>query len=237
MGERVLTIGELQAWIDTNATALDATTRLRPAGSDLPQELLDSLPTHQQIRQLLGRRLVRAGQHIKAISYLSGMEGDVKALRQALATGRDPKKPARERALGLWRAAVLTREKGMELMGMEGEPDWSVWAGAFDVGKQFAERRLDTGIAAARPEEIARAASSAAVPAKRFHYRNLAADLALEASNLLPEGDEQGAAMLCWAGHWLYLREGVSQYYQVFRKRFGKSKFAGNYPVQCPEQP
>jgi hypothetical protein len=50
-------------------------------------------------------------------------------------------------------------------------------------------------------------AASAAVPAKRFHYRYQGMALAEEAAKLLPAGSEERAGVLATAGNWVEGRD------------------------------
>ncbi len=232
VGERVLTVEELQAWVDKNAKTSDPKAIVAQSAVDG-----DAAVPQTRVRDLLGRRLVRLGRVREALPYLQTHVADAKALAAALADGRDPKKSQADQALGLWRAAQLTRQWGMELAGLEAEPDWHVVDGEYAMASAAAARATETGLGAASPQELARAQANAAPQDQRFHYRNTAADLALAASALLPDTDPRAPVMLCWAAHWLYQRQPVDKYFNVFRQRFGHSPLLAHFPNSCPPPP
>jgi hypothetical protein len=57
------------------------------------------------------------------------------------------------------------------------------------------------------PDELRRAIAQAVEPPVRFHYRYLAADLAWEAAQLMPDNSDDTARVLCVAGSWLKNRD------------------------------
>lgn len=230
VGERLLTIEQLKAWTDANARS--------PGEDKAVASTVSTDPARQRdVRELLGRRLVRVGRWREALPYLARFRDDLEKLSGHLEHGRDPARPAPERALALWRAAQITREKGMELQGTETEPDWAVMQGSYPFWEVLTERRKDRGIARPSQEEVARATATAPQPNHRFHYRHVAAGLAAEASALLPDQDPKAEAMLCWAAHWLHKKHDVTAYYRAFRKRFRGSQYLAAFPTVCPAQP
>jgi hypothetical protein len=208
VGERVLTVAELQAWVDRNTKPQAALPKPKvdPAASTAPIATADGVPAPEagswlaDARDLLARRLMRLGRHADAARYLAHHTAEQRQLAQGPATGRHPRKPVRDRAMGLWRAAQVTRTLGMELLGMETEPDWAHADGGFPFCPVLSDRAVDHGVASVSTAETARARATAPRPDKRFHYRHVAADLALEASNLLPAGVPPPRARRCSAG-------------------------------------
>jgi len=86
------------------------------------------------------------------------------------------------RARGFFAAAKLERSKGMELLGFEGDPDYLLYEGAFDLNSPFTydaeynavpHPRADLKIVGdyTSDDERSRVAGSKAAPLARFHYR------------------------------------------------------------------
>jgi hypothetical protein len=241
IAERVLTIDELKAFVD--GLPVDE----RPMSPEAARYwfLGDQNPT-MKLRALLARRLMRAGQVDAALPYFPS------PARTMAATYRDAAEAARptwrwrniSRAEALFRVAMITRRQGMELMGTEGPPDSAALEGSFEYGvgqpTPWGHRNPDDPAVShlVLPTEIARSAAGAPTPDTRFHYRVLAADRALEAAALLPQGSQAYAATLCWASRFaidsrdqprawsiyeLYVATGP---YQAWATAFGRT---------CPE--
>ena len=223
VAERVLTIDELRAYVDKTWPA-DLASKYDPdaESTDVDDQgdvwgLTDAglaPPPDARIaydlRYLLGRRLVQAGKHADARAYLpEPWRASADALSQALAAGRDEKRPAQERARSLFRAACLTRHQGLELLGTELEPDWHIWDGSYEPDP-FAAARADAKThqhLGPAKDEAARVARNRVEPAKRFHYRYQGADLARSAAGLMPEGSTEKAEILATAGTWIKNRD------------------------------
>ncbi len=216
VAERVLSVDELRAYVDKTWPA-DVAARYKPAEPGSGWELvfagLTPPPderTANDMRYLLGRRLVRAGRYAEARPYLPvPQQAPLDALRQSLDAGKEEARPAPERAKSLFRAACLTRHQGMELLGTELEPDWHLWEGSYEPDP-FAAARADAKThkhLGPSKDEATRVAHSAVSPAKRFHYRYQGADLARSAAALLPDGGDEKALILATAGTWLKARD------------------------------
>jgi hypothetical protein len=216
VAERVLTVDELRAYVDKTWPA-DLAGRYKPAqpgeGWDLTAAGLAPPPdgrTAYDLRDLLGRRLARAGRYGEARAYLpEPQRAPLDGLGQALAGGREGTRPASERARSLFRAACLTRHQGMDLLGTELEPDWHLWGGSYEPDA-FAAARADAKThrhLGPSKDEAARVVRSQAEPVKRFHYRYQGADLARAAAVVLPDGSEEKARLLATAGTWLKVRD------------------------------
>ena len=212
LAEQVLTIDELRAYVDKSWPAELAAKYEPPTGDEWEPVLVGGYTEPpderlaREIRYLLGRRLARDGRYGDATPYLPAeARPELGRLTAHLAAGRDPKRPAPERARELFQAACLTRGKGMALTGTEVEPDWTLVQGDYEVDTMtFGRRdiRQKNRVLRQTPDETARVQRNRVAPWKRFHYRYRAADLAWEAAGLLPSGDEK-AAMLATAGSWL----------------------------------
>jgi hypothetical protein len=160
----------------------------------------------------------------------------VKAWRR----GHDTKLPKAERAAALWDAAQMHRKLGIELFGYEAGPDFAVHEGSFeqaDFSKLRAkpewlyrweeddaspERRANARpLLPATKTEVRLAAQTAPKTNERFHYRYVAADLAWEAAQLMPDNGPLTAEVLCITGSWLKNRDpkAADRFYQSLVKR------------------
>jgi hypothetical protein len=74
-------------------------------------------------------------------------------------------------------------------------------------------------------DEPERTRQSAVKPDIRFHYRYLAADLAWEAAELMPDGSDETARVLCEAGTWLKIRDpqAADRFYKTLVRRCGNT--------------
>lgn len=166
---------------------------------------LAALPSN--LRYLLARREMRADRPVDLQDYPSPLRGAAAALVKARAKAASATRPQR-RAAALWQEALLTRRQGLELMGTELDPDYAAMAGEFEVYPPTAQRfETDAGPLTATPAEAALWRASAPAPDKRFHYRYVAADLAKQAADLLPEDDPDVPILLCRATTWLLMRD------------------------------
>ncbi|MFO1057196.1 MAG: hypothetical protein U1E53_09535 [Dongiaceae bacterium] len=204
IAERVLTADELRRFVDTRL----------PAGPPppVPPQVEDGtwwLAGHpqEQLRDLLGRRLVREGRLQDALPYLAPeTRPSVVAYADALHAAATELWPI-DRAEGWYRAAKLAREQGMAMMGTEIAPDFHVLEGNYDWGVgQGAPEDLDQAFVT--DGERQRFAGSAPSPDRRFHYRFVAADMAEHAADLLPPRSQAFAAVLCRGTRWMLYAAG-----------------------------
>ncbi|MES2643806.1 MAG: hypothetical protein V4850_30240 [Myxococcota bacterium] len=184
VAERVLTVEELVAVVDAD-------------GSGSTEGLAGRL------RYLLARRLLREGQETRALPYFSG------ELREAAARYLDARArgeaawTAEVRAAALWEAALLARTKGLELLGTELQPDFSLYEGDFDYMPRIEARAAEAGpTLAPTSDETARVAASAPDPDQRWHYRYTASSLAQRAAAQLADDDPRVPILLCRATRW-----------------------------------
>jgi hypothetical protein len=221
VAERVLTVSELRAYVDKTWSASLAAQH----NPDVPE-----IPPHQpdntwdslfagiapppdakvayDLRNLLGRRLVREGKLAEARAYLPEKHrAALDDLSRSLAAGHDASRPAAERSQALFRAACLTRYHGLELLGTEIEPDWAMVDARYEVTPLAARRKNSETYPLLGPtaDERQRVRQHSVKPETRFHYRYRGMNLALEAAKLLPAGEER-ARLLATAGNWV---EGV----------------------------
>lgn len=203
IAERVLTLDELKRFVDAGHPPFP---ELKPRGEDEYDEtVILAKDAAQSLRYLLARRLMRAGRGEEALAYYpeKGPEEQEILLdaRRYLAALKAAKSSwwAADRARGWFEAASLARYSGMEIMGYEGPPDVLAVGGEFYFGAGQATAEGDY----VTEDEQKRFAASAARPDRRFHYRYIAANHAVEAANLVPPRSQAFAAVLCKATGWM----------------------------------
>src|SRR5262245_15878752 len=238
VAERVLTANELKEYVD-------ALPKTEP-----PNQGEDY---NAKLRYLLGRRLVREDRYNDAKQYLPPpydkiLEKYVKALQD----GANEKLSKTERAHAWFTAAWLARYDGMELMGTEGAPDAYAEGGSFEMPDLAKERRTGTyqtvaydkkgnasydengnpkmksvpAFLKASAKEVQRLNTNKVSPDIRFHYRLIAAALAMKAAALLPDNSEEVADVVNTAGLWVKDRDEKTgnRYMQVIERRGSKTE-------------
>ncbi len=227
VAERVLSADELKEYVDKNWPPFNVKPVKRDVFDDEP---LFVSPDPDLLRELLARRLTRLGRWKEARPYFlpphqAMLDDYIAAIRQ----GGDPKRSAADRAESLWQAAQIARADGMDLLATEGDPDWHSLDGEFDpggfsMGRGASEK--DATLAPVSKNEEDRAASAAADPDKRFHYRYIACDHAWDAAQLMPDESDQTARMLIEAGSWLKDRDpaAADRFYKALIKRCGNTE-------------
>jgi hypothetical protein len=217
VAERILTIDELKAYIDQ--------TWDKVSEEDATQEM--SLP--QRLRYLLARRLARLGRDENARPYYPlKWQNRLDAYVHAIEDGNQQKLSKNKRAASLWKAAVIARYEGMELLGTELEPDWFIYDGSPYGRKPMPDVRvgkLSEKITPSTTEEIQRTKQTIP-PDKRFHYRYIAIQYAWQAAELMPDNSDQTARVLCIAGLWLNAMndsQAADKFYKTLVKRCRKT--------------
>ncbi|MHC4646258.1 MAG: hypothetical protein ACYTBJ_12220, partial [Planctomycetota bacterium] len=203
VAERVLTPDELINYVNLKWPAVQADwpdeSYMRPQSRNPNWFVV-------RMRYLLGRRLTRLGRWKEARRYYpTKWRQRFDVFVGQVERGQDTGLPRKERATALWKAACIARYEGMELMGTEVEPDWFYHhSGTFTRRGFSAIRSLpDPKEAfASSPDERERLRRNP-VPEKRFHYHYVAADYAWRAAELMPDGSDETARVLCIAGSWL----------------------------------
>ena len=211
VAERVLSVDELRSFVDAHVPSVGVVE----SGS----LTVGSFGTPaQNLRALLGRRLLRAGRYEEAPAYFADPAISVAARRYADARLAAQKGDQIARAEALFTAASIARANGMELLGFELDPDYFVYGGSYDPGSSghfdadynwIDEERKDTDIGTSLigVDEPVRLRASQAIPLKRYHYRYIAADLAGQAADQLPSRSQAYAAVLCAATGWVKGRD------------------------------
>ncbi|AHG20477.1 hypothetical protein Z042_13190 [Chania multitudinisentens RB-25] len=232
IAERVLTIDELKSFVDKHAPAVP----LQPAK---PGEYNYQQRQRSQLRELLARRMMRAGRYQEAVNYF-----DLPDSRQAaqefiaqLKAAQDKAGSKEVRAKAYYQAAVLLREQGLEFTGYEMTPDYAIYGAGYSyLGDAFDTRDLQhkSWISAA---EAARAAKSLPAVDDRFlHYRWQAVALAKKAADLLPAKSQAYAAVLCNAASWVIARDAKTgrALYQRYIKNGTQYDWSSRFGYDCP---
>jgi hypothetical protein len=238
VAERVLTANELKAYVDR-----------QPAPSAPPKQDDSGRADHKEdiagLRYLLGRRLVREDRYAEAASYLPAPYDKILGKYvQALKDGANEKLPGQQRARAWFTAAWLARHDGMELMGTEVSPDGFEFEGSFPnediaherlTGRYVAEgsgedqvKKPATAQILLKPskQELARLTANKIRPDIRYHYRLVAAALAVKAAGFLDDNTEELADVMNAAGLWVKDRDekGGDRYYQILERRCANTK-------------
>ncbi len=216
VAERVLRLDELRAFVAKHAASAPA-----PAADDADGELIAYGNVAVQLRDLFARRLVRAGEYDEALPYFSEDAYREAAARYAAAMRRAQGGgfwfDRVGRAEAWYEAATTAREFGMEILGMEGLPDFEIWGGSFGrepghydahwnwIPEPPGDVKLEGEWIGA--DEAQRLAASKPPHLSRFHYRQVAADHVMQAANFVPARSQAFAAMLCTGTGWLLDRE------------------------------
>lgn len=146
-----------------------------------------------------------------------------------------------------WHQAVLHRRSGSELFATAGAPDGGLYDFGFPITGVQESRPLLAGrtpvpsgkissvpgterepaaIKWVTAHELARVKKNSITPMERFHYRYVAADLAWEATRLLPPNHPHLASMYTFAGGWLAARDpqAADRFYQALVRRCAKTE-------------
>jgi hypothetical protein len=239
IAERILTADELKAYVDKLPVPPPSAKPAPPGDASETDAPVDFTG---QVRHLLGRRLVREDRYAEAATYLpSPYDKIVQKYSAALKDGANTNLPHQQRAQALFTAAWLARFDGMELMGTEVAPDGFDYGGDFQ-DTDLAQERLagkharedDNQTMAANPApattaEIQRLKKNKIEPDERYHYRFIAAALAMRAAALLPDNTEELADVVNTAGNWIKNADEKlgDRYFQVIDRRCSKTKLGG----------
>jgi hypothetical protein len=123
----------------------------------------------------------------------------------------------------------------MEMMGYEGDPDYSGLDGEFDQGLGQSK----PGFSFVTEIERSRFEASAANPYQRFHYRYIAVEDARHSADLLPPRSQAFAAVLCRATGWMMSSRDDNAVKQQLYRRYLKEgpyvPWAPHFGRSCPE--
>jgi tetratricopeptide (TPR) repeat protein len=255
VAERILTVDELKSFVDGLPPA-DPKTRRATSDEPPPPNRTEGL------RTLLARRLARQGRIAEALPYFPAsvdrwpndpaerqvpLAAEARDYAEALAAAQPTWRWRNvSRAEALFKVAMISRTRGMELLGTEGPPDLAAVDGNFNWGYgQTSPRgtvdtttRTDARDPLLGPDEATRFAASAPRPDKRFHYRAIAADHALEAADLLPQGSQAYAAALCWATRFAFDSDDADRAKSIYRRYVATGplqSWATRFGRECPD--
>jgi hypothetical protein len=231
VAERVVTVDELKAFVDTKVPAAPV---VQPTDGSSPAMTRANL-----LRALLARRLLRADRYEDALRYFD--DAQIKAKAQAYADARRAAEKGDRiaQARGWFRSAEVARQDGMEILGYEMDPDFNSYGGSFDLNWQgddgAARKDLVLPEKWSGKDEAQRLAASVAVPLKRFHYRFVAAEFAAKAADQLPPRSQAFAAVLCAAtGYVLHDDQQLGEKYWLrYVKQGPYVPWAANFGLQC----
>ncbi|WP_236248114.1 hypothetical protein [Pseudomonas mosselii] len=223
VADRVLTLDELKGYVDAHVPAPPAPKV--EEGGYVPR------PVATQLRELLGRRLLREGRYDEAPGYFATpqLQADAKAYGQHRQDAVSRWTPT-GRAEALYAAATLARSAGMEILGYEMAPDYAWLGGSYSLGS--AEVQPGPFLAAG---EVQRQRATEAKPDQRYHYRYVAADLANQAADQLPRSSQAFAAVLCIAAGWVPGSEQESALYRRYVQQGPFVQWAEDFGKQCEE--
>ncbi len=253
VAERVLTIDELRAFVDSTVPSPSPPPPPPTCDEDHDAGCGDN-PTAVMVRRLarcgdatdvvvgcgaslrdlLARRLVREGRYEESLTYFQDPAVAAKAAAYGKAV-REAKKGNDhiQRAQAWFAAAVLARRFGMEMMGSEGAPDFFIYDG--ELQEAFGSQAPDGDFVSS--SELFRFNESASSPDARFHYRFIAADEAERAANLLPPRSQAFAAVLCWGAGWMRDRDErrARDLYDRYVDAGAYLPWAKDFGNHCPE--
>ena len=216
IAERILTIDELKNYIDKNWPK---------AGKD---DSTYSMPAQDRLRYLFARRLARLDKWKEARQYYPlKWQSHIDAYAKTLQDSKNLKLGKAKRAAALWKAAVIARYEGMELMGTELEMDWFIYNGSSYHRKPMPDVRktlLSEEIVPSSSDELKRTKQT--IPSdKKFHYRYIATEFAWQAAELMPDNSDQTARVLCIAGSWIMTNDAqaADKFYKALVKRNRKT--------------
>jgi cellulose synthase operon protein C len=260
LGERVLSVDELRGFVTRVApeavpviTEVSAATATAPdAAVDADAEDSEQMPYQAptpaaQLRWLLARRLLREGQLEASLAYFDDPQIREQAKRYVAARARTSSWTRTEQARAWFEAAEIARWHGLEIMGYEGDPDYLIWGGNYDLNSPITwdenyqpvfNPRQDLNIDGpyTSDDERQRVAASRAKPLARFHYRLVAAGHAGKAADILPARSQAFAAVLCEASHWLIDREPeeAQTIYRRYLRRGAFVPWGADFGRVCP---
>ncbi|KZN17322.1 MULTISPECIES: hypothetical protein [Pseudomonas] len=224
VAERVLTLDELKHYVDTQV----------PAPPPLSQQDRDNyvpLPVAANLRNLLGRRLLREGRYDEAPGYFDNAVLQAKAKWYGeLRNDAESKWWPTKRAFAYYYAATVARYDGMELLGYEMSPDYATFGGNYSL--EAPDLKVGPLIAEG---EVQRRQATAAQPDERFHYRYIATALASKAADHLPHTSQAFASVLCKASTWGTGLQEQSAFYRRYVEEGPYVIWAGDFGHQCQD--
>lgn len=246
VAERVVSVDELKAFVDRVAPQPVA-AEARDASEGDEEGVWHETPPANQLRALLARRLMREQRFDVAAAYFDDAAVREQAERYVAARKATSAWTRVAQARAWFEAAEVARWHGMEIMGFEGDPDYFIWGGSFDLNSPITWDENYNAIENPRSDlkiegpwtsdgERARVAASRAQPLERFHYRMVAAAHAGKAADVLPPRSQAFAAVLCEATRWLINRqpEDAQGIYKRYLREGPFVPWGAEFGRQCP---
>jgi len=223
VAERVLTVDELQSFVDKHVPV--------PSSKDLEAAANFTTVPALQMRQLLARRLMRERRFEDALRYFD--DPKLKPLAQEYQSAFKRTQGSAGKAEAWYALALVARHNGMELLGYELAPDFANWGGNYEYAGGPTEVKGEFTTAGERR----RFKASRAKPDARFHYRIVAADYAVKAADSLPLHSQAFAAVLCHAASWnvIHQPELATRLYKRYVREGASFPWAEKFGRQCPE--
>ncbi|HEJ0416249.1 TPA: hypothetical protein SLP42_003102 [Klebsiella aerogenes] len=228
IGERLLSVKELTAFVDKHFPPSDSSQAQNPQPG---KEDINDI----KFRTLLARRLMRDGQYQKALPYFDNQQD--RQLAQSFVDLLPESVSKITQAEGWWQAAVILREHGNNLMSYLWDPDLTSFA---DTSTYLFCADATNNISGVHSwvgsEEQYRIQQSRPKPFNNVeHYRWRAAKLAEKAASLLPRKSQAYAAILCNASNWVSSdQQSVKRLYQLYVKNGAPFPWAEKFGRQCP---
>lgn len=194
VADRVLTIAELRTYVERNWPSA------KPDGS-----VWQSWDTPWLLRSVLGRRLFRERRFAEAREFFDAESREFIDLFEKAATeGQDATKPKDVRAALLWQCAQAVYQEHNVLQPPVGT-DWSTYSGNFSYTSDMPERiqSLTKGLVPVTQEERDRVLQTSTFPDRQWHYRFMAAKMAWDAAQLMPDNTDETARVLWQGGTWI----------------------------------
>lgn len=236
IAERVLTIDELKGFVDKHAPA--PSTPLKPVKPD--EYNGQPLTPEIQLRELLARRMMRAGRYQEAVNYFAipNYRQAAQAFADRLKVAQDKTGDKTARAQAYYQAAALLRSQGLEFTGYEMTPDYAIYGAGYSyLGDAFDTSTMKNYKSWIGAAEAVRASKSLPEADNRFlHYRWQAVALAQKAADLLPPKSQAYAAVLCNAASWVIARDAKTgrALYQRYIKTGTQYDWSNRFGYHCP---
>jgi hypothetical protein len=233
IAERVLTLDELKTYVDQHVPApadQDVKDRNHDGKVDETDQYVPLSP-EAKLRELLGRRMLREGRYDGAVAYFHPeLKSKAEAYIAARETAGSRWHLRSTRAESFYRAAEIARQNGLELLGYENAPDYAIHGG--DFGREDFVKTTDWMGA----DEVKRQQASIAQPNIRWHYRNVAAELADQSADFLPARSQAFAAVLCHASGWVADTDAsaTQKFYQRYVRQGAYVSWAEDFGHACP---
>lgn len=200
-----------------------------------------------QLRYQLARRLARERRFKDAREFMPTMLLPALDRYAQLDKARRSGRYSGETLAAItWHQAVQHRRFGSELFGTAGAPDGGLYGCDYPIRGVQESRPLLAGwvvssgkfsnvtgtepghraIPLVTSHELARVRKNSITPMVRFHYRYVAADLAWEATRLLPPNHKHLPRMYTVAGRWLAARDpkAADRFYQALVRRCAETE-------------